>query len=101
MAVEYKRTSPYFDTKVVNNKYLDVLNFRRIPATSSDVEYTITETYKLRPDLLAFDLYKSSDLWWVFVARNPNVLKDPVFDFVVGTKIYLPNKNTIDKALGL
>ena len=101
MAVTYKRTSPYFDTKVINNKYLDVLKFRRIPASSSDIQYTITDTYKYRPDLLAYDLYKDSNLWWVFSVRNPNVLKDPMFDFNAGVTIYIPNKDTVDKALGL
>jgi len=99
--VAYKRTSPYFDTQVVNNKYLDILNYRRIPVSSSDVKYTITVTYRYRPDLLAYDLYGDSDLWWVFCVRNPNVLKDPTFDFEVGRTIYLPNKDTINKALGL
>ena len=101
MAVTYKKTSPYFDTKVVSNKYLDILKFRRIPASSSDVQYTITNTYHQRPDLLAYDLYKDSNLWWVFVVRNPNVIKDPMFDFKIGVTIYIPNKETLDKALGL
>jgi len=101
MAVTYKRTSPYFNTKIVNNKYLDVLNYRKIPAVKGDVKYTITDTYKYRPDLLAFDLYNDSNLWWVFTARNPNTLIDPIFDFESGTIIYLPNKDTVNSALGL
>jgi hypothetical protein len=101
MSVTYKRTSPYFNTKTVNNKYLDILNYRKIPASQGDVPYTITDTYQNRPDLLAYDLYKDQGLWWVFSARNPNTLRDPVFDFLSGTTIYIPNKDTINKALGL
>lgn len=99
--VKYSRASPYFNTKIVNNKYLDIMNPRKIPAMPGDVQYTITETYKYRPDLLAFDLYNNTDLWWVFAARNPNTLKDPIFDFAAGNIIFIPNKDTLTKALGL
>jgi hypothetical protein len=101
MAVTYKKSSPYFDTKIVNGKYLDVLSMRRIPSNKGDTTYTITDTYQYRPDLLAFDLYKDPDLWWVFAVRNPNTLKDPIFDFNSGTTIYIPNQDTINKALGI
>jgi len=101
MSVTYKRSSPYFNTNVVNNKYLDVLNYRKIPANRGDIEYMITETYKYRPDLMAFDLYQDVNLWWVFMARNPNTLRDPIFDFATGTTIYIPNKDTVNSALGL
>lgn len=99
--VKYKRTSPYFNTKVVNEKYLDVLNYRRIPKSQNDTKFTINDTYQYRPDLLAFDLYEDTNLWWVFIARNPNTLRDPIFDFVTGNTIYIPNKDNVSKALGL
>jgi hypothetical protein len=99
--VKYKRTSPYFNTKVVNEKYLDVLNYRRIPKSQNDTKFTINDTYQYRPDLLAFDLYEDTNLWWVFIARNPNTLRDPIFDFITGNTIYIPNKDNVSKALGL
>jgi hypothetical protein len=40
-------------------------------------------------------------LWWVFAVRNPNVIKDPIFDFFPGQTIYIPNKNTLTTYLGL
>ena len=99
--VKYKRTSPYFNTKVVNEKYLDVLNYRRIPKSQNDTKFTINDTYQYRPDLLAFDLYEDTNLWWVFIARNPNTLRDPIFDFITGNTIYIPYKDNVSKALGL
>lgn len=99
--VKYKRTSPYFNTKVVNEKYLDVLNYRRIPKSQNDTKFTINDTYQYRPDLLAFDLYEDTNLWWVFIARNPNTLRDPIFDFITGNTIYIPNKDNVSKALGI
>jgi hypothetical protein len=50
---------------------------------------------------LAFDLYGDANLWWVFAARNPNVIRDPIFDFLPGVRIYIPKKTTIDRDLGL
>jgi hypothetical protein len=53
-----------------------------------------------RPDLLAYDIYGDSQLWWVFAVRNKDVLKDPIYDFVPGQTIYLPQLADIKTALG-
>jgi len=100
MTVEYKNDSPYATTTFYGT-YLDVLENRRIPAAKDDVLHTLTLVHQYRPDLLAFDLYKNSNLWWVFIARNPNVFEDPIWDFRAGTKFYLPKKDKIEVALGL
>ena len=100
MAVQYSKKSPYYTTGRYGN-FLDVLTYRSISKQSTDVYYTIDKIYQNRPDLLAFDLYGDSALWWVFAARNPNVLKDPLFDFVAGVSIYIPKKSVLDQDLGL
>jgi alpha-L-fucosidase len=100
MAIEYKKTSPYYNTNSFG-KFLDTLEYRSIRKLPSDVQYTIDRIYKFRPDLLAFDLYGDASLWWVFAARNPNVLKDPLFDFKAGTTIYIPLKENLVADLGL
>lgn len=97
----YPTTSPYYTTDVVNKKFLDVMIDRPIPKDPSDKYWVITETYNFRPDLLAYDLYSDSRLWWVFASRNPNRLKDPLFDFVTGVGIYLPKQNNLQFALGI
>ena len=61
----------------------------------------IVVQYDLRPDLFAADLYGDAHLWWVFAARNPNTLYDPLWDFTAGTPIYLPKKSTLQVALGV
>jgi hypothetical protein len=98
--VTYNKTSPYYNTEVVNN-YLDVINFRDIPRERDDILFEVTATYEHRPDLLAYDLYSDSKLWWVFAVRNKSVIKDPVFDLVAGIKIYLPKASTIQRVLGI
>lgn len=97
----YPASSPYNSTGIVNNKFLDVMVDRPIPKLGSDNYWTITSTYNLRPDLLAYDLYDNPKLWWVFASRNPNTLKDPMFDFVTGTSIYLPENSTLVRVLGI
>ena len=97
----YPATSPYYRSTVVNGSYLDVMINRPIFSDPTDVYWQITATYNLRPDLLANDLYNDSRLWWVFTQRNPNKLKDPLFDFVTGLYIYIPKQNLIKSSLGL
>lgn len=100
MAILYPETSPYYSTNIFNQKFLDVMNNRSIPKNANDVYWEITVTYDNRPDLLAYDLYADSRLWWVFANRNPNKLKDPLFDFVTGVGIYLPKSETLKETLG-
>lgn len=95
----YSSKSPYFETDTVNGQFLDIMQNRPIPGDQTDVSWTITPTYNLRPDLLAYDLYNDSRLWWVFAQRNPNTLKDPLFDFVSGVEIFLPPLPTLKATL--
>lgn len=98
----YTATSPYYDTNVVDSKFLDVMTYRGVPQNPSDVYYEITSVYEFRPDLLAYDLYNDSRLWWVFAARNPNRLgPDPYFNFVAGLGIYIPTIDTLRTTLGI
>lgn len=100
MAVNYSRTSPYSNTETFAF-FLDVANIPVIPYDPSDTAYRIDNIYEHRPDLLAFDLYGDTALWWVFSVRNPNVLQDPIYDFLPGATIFIPNKDTLTAALGL
>lgn len=95
-----KSLSPYAKTPITNLGYLDIMVIRPIPAAGEDVVYEITTEYTYRPDLLAYDIYGKKELWWVFAQRNMDVLKDPVFDFVAGTKIYLPQPQYLKQSLG-
>lgn len=97
----YASTSPYASTKIINNQYLDILRIRPVPSNSDDVVYAIQPQYTYRPDLLAYDVYGSAKLWWVFSQRNIEVLKDPVFDMIPGVEIFLPKKSQLQRILGV
>ena len=101
VVMAYNNSSPYYFTDIVNRKFLDFMVNRPIAKDSSDQHWVITQVYHLRPDLLAYDLYSDSKLWWVFAQRNPNKLKDPLFDFTAGTEIYLPKITTLKSSLGI
>jgi hypothetical protein len=96
---QYGATSPYYATGY-NQFFLDVMVNRPIPKEDDDQSFVINLTYQYRPDLLAFDLYGTGDLWWVFYQRNPNTLTAPPLDFTVGTQIFLPKISTIQSTLG-
>ena len=96
---QYDPTSPYFATGITQF-YLDVMTNRPIPKLPDDLQFEINQTYQYRPDLLAYDLYETSTLWWVFYQRNPNSLQAPPLDFKIGTRIYLPKLSTLRSTLG-
>lgn len=96
---QYDATSPYFETGY-SQFFLDTMVNRPIPKEDDDTMFTINLTYQYRPDLLAFDLYGTGALWWVFYQRNPNTLTAPPLDFAVGTQIFLPKVATLKAALG-
>jgi len=99
MAAIYDATSPYFVTPY-SQFYLDTMTNRLLPKETDDQLFKINQTYQYRPDLLAFDLYETAGLWWVFYQRNPNTLTAPPWDFTEGRTIYLPKISTLRSVLG-
>ena len=93
---------------ISNNKLLD---FKTIANTIPDdyerarfyyiISYEIDRIYAYRPDLLAYDLYGTPRLWWVFAQRNPNEIEDPIYDFKPGTVIRIPKLSNLQNDLGL
>jgi hypothetical protein len=97
---EYKDNSPWHNTAITNN-YLSYFRIRAIKAEPDDILYQIEPQYNYRPDLLAYDVYNDPKLWWVFMQRNMDVLSDPVYDFITGTRIYLPKLANLKESLGI
>jgi alpha-L-fucosidase len=100
MPALYTNTSPWFTTDNTQD-YLDILSIRPVSAEPDDFLYTIEPQYEYRPDLLAFDLYGETSLWWVFTQRNMDALQDPIYDFVAGKKIYIPKNSSLRTVLGI
>jgi hypothetical protein len=97
--IEYQRRSPYNKTKF-SEFYLDFYADREIPEDDSDILIELGEKYTNRPDLLAYDIYADTRLWWIFARRNMDTIKDPIFDFVGGIEIYVPTKDRVLQIIG-
>jgi hypothetical protein len=98
--VKYRKTSPWALTKQ-NKLYLELMTVRPVPSEKDDFKYVLENQYRHRPDLLAYDLYGDPKLWWVFIQRNMDVIKDPIYDFEPGIVIYIPKKNNLQNYLGI
>ena len=97
----YKRESFLKNAQYRDSQFMDInVNIPSIGKSIEDEDYTIAPEYEERPDKLAQVLYEKPTLWWVFAARNPDILKDPLGDFKAGTTIKLPAMSSIKNITG-
>ena len=80
--------------------FLDVNNLPKMPKGLYDEDYKIKADVDGRPDILAYKVYGTTELWWVFALRNPDILVDPLEDFTAGKRIRIPTQETIDRVVG-
>jgi Base plate wedge protein 53 len=95
MSTTYLSSSPYYNTPQVVKDGVSYLGFWKeiiISPNINDTLITLDSQYQYRADLLSNALYGTPQLWWVFMLRNPNVITDPIWDFVTGITIYTPPK---------
>lgn len=90
MASNTKDTSPYSLTPI-KNWYLDLWVPRTVPKNDFDKIIIIPAAFNQRPDLLSQQEYGTPKLWWVFSLRNPDLIIDPINDFLSGIQIFVPN----------
>ena len=50
--------------------FLDVNNLPKMPKGLYDEDYKIKADVDGRPDILAYKVYGTTELWWVFALRN-------------------------------
>ena len=98
--VSYPRTSPYVDT-LQSSWYMGQYRHRSIPRGTQDREIVLDPKYEFRPDKLSRDLYGTEALWWVFMVRNMNVIRDPIWDFRAGTTLWVPSLSHLKSILGV
>jgi hypothetical protein len=89
MAQNSKDTSQYLSTPI-KDWYLDLMVPRKVPKNPFDKIISIPAAYDQRPDLMSQAEYGTPRLWWVFAVRNPDLINDPIQDFVAGLEIYIP-----------
>lgn len=89
MPANAKDTSQYTLTPI-KDFYLDIWVPRNVPKSDFDNIVIIPPAFDQRPDLMSQDLYGTPRLWWVFAVRNPDLIIDPINDFVAGLQIFVP-----------
>ena len=98
---KYKTQSFVKNATILDKQFLGAnVGLPSIGKSINDESYTITPEYEEKPDKLAYTLYNNTALWWVFAARNPDILKDPLRDFKAGTVIKLPASSTVASTVG-
>jgi hypothetical protein len=90
----YKSSSLYRNTPL-NSKYLENYQPPFVVTPQNVKRMTLVSKYNHRPDLLAYDLYGDAGLWWVFTLYNRNAIVDPIYDFVTGLEINVPDVGSI------
>lgn len=96
--VSYSKASPYSET-TQESWYLGIYDPRTFTFSSNDTKMTITAEYQYRPDKLSQALYGTPEFMWVFSVRNPDILKDYIWDMVAGLEIIVPSADTINREL--
>jgi hypothetical protein len=98
--IVYPASSPYYSTPQTS-WYTGPIDYRDIPADSSDLFIeTLDRRFEHRPDLLSYELYQTPAYWWVFMVRNIDLIRDPIWDMVAGMSMYAPSKARIQSLLG-
>lgn len=51
--------------------------------------YQLTDSDVMRPDLVSYKMYNTTDFWWLILYVND--IEDPLTDLVSGTIVKIPN----------
>lgn len=93
----YNNNSPW--AKVSQSWYLGYTVPAYMTTADSDMSYTIPTTQNEQPWKLAKELYGSEELYYIFALLNPDLLQDPVYDFVTGLTIQVPDPSRVRQYL--
>lgn len=97
--IQYPASSPYFDTGQTS-WYMSPIKLRDIPPDSTDVLYVVDKKYEFKPTLMSDDAYGTPSYWWVFMVRNMDAIRDPIWDLKAGLALMIPTKKRITELLG-
>lgn len=90
---QYLSRYSYGGTSQVTGNMIGWWERSMFASSPTDVPFTITKTYELRPDKLAYDMYGKASLMW-FILQYNNIV-DLNEEFVSGKTILLPTKTRV------
>lgn len=97
--VTYTKTSPYGVTPQ-SSRFIGRYVHRQITAHESDQLITLSAKHEHKPEVLSQELYGSPEYYWVFMCRNMNIIRDPIWDFIPGITIAAPSMAHLKSILG-
>jgi len=97
--VKFNRKSPYFETSI-GPRFIGHYVHREILPADTDYMLEVGTKYHERPGLLAFDLFGTRDLAWVFIAMNRDLMTDPIYSLRAGMTISVPTRERILELVG-
>jgi hypothetical protein len=74
--------------------YQDTANIASFKNSDGD-NIVVPPECENRPDLLSYQVYGTSRLWWVIAAANADLLRDPVWDLRSGMTLFIPNRKSL------
>lgn len=97
--INYPANSPYHSTPQLSWR-MGRFVYRPILSNANDQPYTLNIRHQYRPDKLSYELYGTPAHWWIFCERNPFLRANPIWDFIAGLEIMVPNRDYILQMLG-
>lgn len=87
----------YVDSDSNTYEFFDTPDFEPIDTSSNDRQLEIDQRYLGRLDLIAFDYYRDSNLWWIIaLANNIDVIPTGMY---IGQKLIIPSTTTVTQYL--
>lgn len=74
--------------------YQDTANISAFKSALGD-NIVVPPECENRPDLLSYQVYGTSRLWWVIASANADALRDPVWDLKAGMTVFIPNRKSL------
>ena len=93
----YDRKSYLADTSF-NKFYLDTAKLASMDAVSGK-SVVVPPECQHRIDLFSYQQYGTSRLWWVIALANADTIKDPIWDFVSGMTLMVPDRGVLAEQL--
>lgn len=96
--INFNDYSLYNNTET-DGEYRDYYNPIPLKKDDSDYFIIVTSEYRYKPGKLAYNLYGSERLGWVFTYFNRNIISDPIFDLIDGLVLRVPTKERLLRSL--
>jgi len=84
----------YLHNTEFNKFYLDVAKLPDLTDVGGTY-ITVPPECENRPDLLSYQQYGTSRLWWVIALANADLIKDPLWDLKSGMRLFIPSKSIL------